>query len=120
MGHTAFEYFQLLDGLGKVESLCVWCNTLFVATTDGTLSIYNIRYDKKANKEKFTCALDSQKKQFSKKPITQMCSVPELGMLICLTDGFIKVYTLGMLSEIDTLKNLMVRGILDEFDFTNS
>nr|CAG4715111.1 unnamed protein product [Naegleria fowleri] len=106
MGHTAFEYFQLLDGLNKVESLCVMGNTLFVATTDGTLSLYNLQYDKKAgSKERFTCTSFSKKTQFSRKPITQMCSVPELGILICLTDGFIKLYTLSMLREIDTLKN---------------
>jgi len=110
MGHTAFEYFQLLDGLNKIESLCVMGNTLFVATTDGTLSLYNVQYDKKANnKERFACTLYSQKKQFSKKPITQMCSVPELGILICLSDGFIKLYTLSMLREIETLKNQKVR-----------
>ncbi|KAL9656228.1 hypothetical protein ABK040_007843 [Willaertia magna] len=105
-GHTAFEYYSIIDNLNKIESLCVMGNTLFVATIDGTLSLFTVIYDKKAMKDnKFQCTLFSQKKQFSKKPITQMCTVPELGILICLTEGFIKLYTLGNLREIDIVKN---------------
>ena len=106
MGHTAFEYFQLLDGLGKVESLCTYLNTLFVATNDCSLSRYIIMYS--SDKKKFSCSLYNQKKQFTKKPVTRMCSVSELGMLICLTDGCIKLFTLSMMREIDTIKNSQV------------
>lgn len=110
MGYTAFELHSVIENIPlKIESIAVWGDTLFVGTDSGVLLVYNITYTsirESANpKKRFTYALTSSRKDFSKKAINQLCTVPELGILVSLSDGQIRLHTLSMLREIDVLKN---------------
>jgi tetratricopeptide (TPR) repeat protein len=125
MGHIAFELFTLIENIPlKIESLAVWGDTLFVGTSEGSLLIYNIIYSSgsdsgsfKDNKRQFTYTLSSSRKDFAKKPITQLCTVPELGILVSLSDGQIRLHTLSMIREIDTLKNAKGQNMKGIDDF---
>ena len=110
MGHTAFELHSVIENIPvKIESLAVWGDTLFVGTSEGVLLIYNITYtpakQDSSKKNRFSYVLSSSKKDFGKKGVTQLCTIPELGVLVSLSDGSIRLHTLSMLREIDTLKN---------------
>jgi hypothetical protein len=117
MGHTAFELHSVIENIPvKIESLAVWQDCLYVGTTEGVLLIYNISYlpAKQAEnpKKRFNYSLVRTQKDFvGKKPITQLCALPELGQLVSLSDGYIRLHTLGVLREVDTLKNTKGQNI---------
>ncbi|KAL0481518.1 vacuolar protein sorting protein VPS39 [Acrasis kona] len=110
MGHIAFELHTIIDNIPnvKIESVAVWNDTLFIGCQDGSLLTYKVTYlpnSKDGSAKRFNCDLLTVKKDFSKKSVIQLCTVPELGLLISLSDGLVRLHVLTSLREVTTLSN---------------
>jgi hypothetical protein len=150
MGYTAFELHSVIENIPvKIESFTVYNNSLFVGTADGVLLVYTISYsplstttatvtststtsgnsknnnsqqNQQQQQKRFTATLAHSKKDFGKSAITQLCTIPELGILVSLSDGLIRLHTLlsstsAILREIDTLKNAKGQSVKGIYEF---
>ncbi|CAG5133152.1 unnamed protein product, partial [Candidula unifasciata] len=73
-------------------------STLLVGTNKGVLLQYKVSRSKTKGDAKFEVLLERSNKSFSKKPITQLAAVPELFILISLSDNVISVHDLTTFS----------------------
>lgn len=93
--HDAFEADPILDKLPLgIESIACYENVLLVGTKQGHLLQYKITRNPLTDPKKYHTDLERSNKSFSKKPITQIVAVPELFILISLTDNIISVHDL--------------------------
>ncbi|KAI0244753.1 Vacuolar morphogenesis protein 6 [Massospora cicadina] len=103
--YKAFESALLLEKLPvKVESLAHHRQTLYVGTATGVLLVYRISAVQRDDSvisyldefgEGYTIELSRSVKGFSKRAIEQLEVVPELGLLLALTDGQVNAYELS-------------------------
>ncbi|KAK7506799.1 hypothetical protein BaRGS_00001650, partial [Batillaria attramentaria] len=93
--HDAFEADPILDKLPLgIESIACYDNILLVGTKQGHLLQYKITRNPPGEPKKYHTDLERSNKSFSKKPITQVVAVPELFILISLSDNVISVHDL--------------------------
>jgi hypothetical protein len=93
--HDAFEAAPILERLPlNIESIACFDSTLLVGTNKGVLLQYKVLKTKGKGEAKFEVQLERSNKSFSKKPITQLAAVPELYILISLSDNVISVHDL--------------------------
>ncbi|XP_055878560.1 vam6/Vps39-like protein [Biomphalaria glabrata] len=104
MPHNAYEAIPILEKLPlTIESIACYESTLLVGTKQGVLLLYKVIKQKSrgTNGEvKFDVTLDRSNKSFAKKPITQLAAVPELFLLISLSDNVISVHDLTNFQQI--------------------
>lgn len=98
-----FDYY-LIHHLG---------DKLLVGTQEGALLVFEISYHNQNEKRKFNCDLnlDQTKKTFSKRAITQLCVIPDLNVLLSISDGYCKMHALGTFKEIMVFKNKKVLNL---------
>ncbi|XP_053393314.1 vam6/Vps39-like protein [Mercenaria mercenaria] len=102
--HDAFEAGSILEKLPlKIESIACYDDILLVGTKDGPLLQYKVKKYKVSGETKYEVALERSNKTFSKKPIQQLYAVPELFLLISLSDNIVSVHDLATFSLITTL-----------------
>lgn len=102
--HDAFEAGTILEKLPlKIESIACYDDILLVGTKDGPLLQYKVRSYKVSGETKYEVALERSNKTFSKKPIQQLFAVPELFLLISLSDNLVCVHDLKTFGLITTL-----------------
>ncbi|XP_075549963.1 vacuolar protein sorting 39 [Dermacentor variabilis] len=80
----------------KVESVAAHGDKLYLGTKDGNLLVYTVVEKDSADGPKFFVHLGFSNKVFAKKPITQLCVIPELNLLISLSDGSLSVHHLSL------------------------
>lgn len=91
--HDAFEYAAILERLPLIiESIATYDNHLLVGTRPGHLLVYSIKDG--TGDARFEVQLKRSNKLFSKKPIVQLAVVPELNVLISLSDSIVSVHGL--------------------------
>lgn len=91
--HDAFEYASILERLPLIiESIATYDNHLLVGTRPGHLLVYSIKDG--TGDQRFEVQLKRSNKLFSKKPIVQLSVVPELNLLISLSDYVVSVHDL--------------------------
>lgn len=96
--HDAFEASPVFEKLPlHIESIACFESTLLVGTNKGVLLQYKVT---KNGSNKPEVQLERSNKSFAKKPITQMAAIPELFILISLSDNVISVHDLTTLSLI--------------------
>ncbi|KAH9489099.1 Vam6/Vps39-like protein [Bulinus truncatus] len=99
MPHDAYEAVPILDKLPlTIESIACYESTLLVGTKQGVLLLYKVikqRSRGASGETKFDINLDRSNKSFAKKPITQLAAIPELFILISLSDNVISVHDLA-------------------------
>lgn len=102
--YQAFEPALLLDKLPvKVESLAHHRQNLYVGTSSGVLLVYRITQVSEGSLyvdefgEGYGIELVRSVKQFSKRSIEKIEIIPELGLLIALTDNQVNAYDLNSL-----------------------
>ncbi|KAK7104918.1 vam6/Vps39-like protein [Littorina saxatilis] len=102
--HDAFEADPILDKLPLgIESVACYENILLVGTKQGHLLQYKITRNPPSEPKKYHTDLERSNKSFSKKPITQIVAVPELFILISLSDNVISVHDLVTFNSITTV-----------------
>ncbi|XP_076463553.1 vam6/Vps39-like protein [Babylonia areolata] len=102
--HNAFEADPILDKLPLgIESIACYENILLVGTKEGHLLQYKISRNPPSEPKKYHTDLERSNKSFSKKPITQVAAVPELYILISLSDNVISVHDLMTFNLITTV-----------------
>lgn len=102
--HDAFEADPILDKLPLgIESIACYDNILLVGTKQGHLLQYRITRNPPSEAKKYHTDLERSNKSFSKKPITQVAAVPELFILISLSDNVISVHDLVTFNLITTV-----------------
>lgn len=94
--HDAYEAISLLEKLPlKIESITCHDDILLVGTKESHLLQYRIRRKSgAAGESKFDVQLERSNKNFAKKPITQLSAVPQLHILISLSDNIVSVHDL--------------------------
>ncbi|RUS79603.1 hypothetical protein EGW08_012628 [Elysia chlorotica] len=93
--HDAFEPVPILERLPlHIESISSFESTLLLGTREGVLLQYKVQRSKNKGDNKFEVQLERSNKSFAKKPITQLAAVPELYILISLSDNVISVHDL--------------------------
>ncbi|XP_011445059.3 vam6/Vps39-like protein [Magallana gigas] len=91
--HDAYESTTLLEKLPlKIEAIACYDDILLVGTKEGHLLQYKIKRGTGDNK--YDVVLERSNKNFGKKPITQLYAVPELFLLISLTENVLSVHDL--------------------------
>lgn len=104
-GHKPFYFQQVIPsvpGVKAIESLSVWKNTVFIGANDGSLISYNLNYEKPSRTNPSSSlfgASSLNKISLSKKGVTQLCTIPDLSLIISLSDGVIRVHHLLSLKE---------------------
>ncbi|WAR19470.1 VPS39-like protein [Mya arenaria] len=102
--HDAYEAGTILERLPlKIESIACYDEVLLVGTKDGPLLKYTVKKIRIGADVKYEVALEKSYKSFSKKPIQQLCAVPELFLLISLSDSVVSVHDLTSFTPITTL-----------------
>ncbi|XP_014671052.1 PREDICTED: vam6/Vps39-like protein [Priapulus caudatus] len=100
--HDAYEAVAILEKLPlQIESIASYENNLLVGTKQGHLLMYCITPHQ--GDQKFEVRLLRSNKHFSKRPIIQMEVVPELQILISLSDAVISVHDLTVFNLITTI-----------------
>ena len=120
MGHTAFEVHSVIENIPiKIESFAAWGNNLLVGTSDGVLLVYSVSYtplkEAQNTKKLFSATLTNSKKSFAKGAISQLSAIPEIGLLVSLADGCVRLHSLAELSEIAILKNSKGQSLKGRF-----
>uniref|UniRef100_A0A2C9M943 CNH domain-containing protein n=1 Tax=Biomphalaria glabrata TaxID=6526 RepID=A0A2C9M943_BIOGL len=104
MPHNAYEAIPILEKLPlTIESIACYESTLLVGTKQGVLLLYKVIKQKSrgtSGEVKYDVTLDRSNKSFAKKPITQLAAVPELFLLISLSDNVISVHDLTNFQQI--------------------
>ncbi|CAB3386269.1 Hypothetical predicted protein [Cloeon dipterum] len=92
--HEAYNVEWLLKAPTQVQFECVTAfdDTVLVGSKQGHLLVYNV--NPKPGDTKLDVCLLRFNKTFSKKCISQLAAVPELEILISLSDGVISVHTM--------------------------
>ncbi|GFN97687.1 vam6/vps39-like protein [Plakobranchus ocellatus] len=99
--HDAFEPAPILERLPlHIESISSFESTLLLGTREGVLLQYKVQKSKTKGDNKFDVQLERSNKSFAKKPITQLAAVPELFILISLSDNVISVHDLATVTLI--------------------
>lgn len=94
--HDAYEPILILEGLPlQIESLAAYDDNLLVGTKQGHLLMYSITPNSSSD-HKFDVQLIRSNKYFSKKPITQIAVVPDLQVLVGLSDNVVSVHDLAV------------------------
>lgn len=102
--HEAFEAGTILEKLPlKIESIACYDDILLVGTSNGPLLQYRIKQSKLTGETKYDVNLERSNKTFSKKAVQQLFAVPELYLLISLSDNVVSVHDLSSFSLITTL-----------------
>ncbi|KAL4237860.1 Vam6/Vps39-like protein [Mactra antiquata] len=102
--HDAFEAGTILEKLPlKIESIACYDDIVLVGTKDGPLLQYSVKKQRIAGEIKYEVLLKSSNKMFSKKPVQQLFAVPELFLLISLSDYQLSVHDLQTFNLITTL-----------------
>eukprot|EP01134_Creolimax_fragrantissima_P006038 CFRG6038T1 len=102
--HKAFETAVVVDrlptrALGSIESVASHSgNKLLLGTAKGQLLQYSLNAQG-TGKEDLTVRLLDTKRSFAKRAITQLECIPELNLLLSLSDGFVMVHDLHSLAE---------------------
>ncbi|XP_041353642.1 vam6/Vps39-like protein [Gigantopelta aegis] len=93
--HEAYEAAPILEKLPlQIESIACFDDILLVGTKQGHLLQYKIKRSTRVTDKRFDVTLERSNKSFAKKPITQLAAVPELFILISLSDNVISVHDL--------------------------
>ncbi|XP_076345716.1 vam6/Vps39-like protein [Tachypleus tridentatus] len=94
--HDAYEMLPILEKLPlQIEALAAYDEFLLVGTKQGHLLTYKVTSVTSSNSSnKFEVNLLRSNKSFAKKPVTQIAVVPELNILISLSDNIISVHDL--------------------------
>jgi len=97
--HDAFEASPVFEKLPlSIESIACFDQTLLVGTNKGVLLQYKVS---KGSTNKLEVQLERSNKSFAKKPITQLAAIPDLFILISLSDNVISVHDLTSLTLIN-------------------
>lgn len=101
--HDAYEASPILEKLPlKIESISCYDDVLLVGTKEGHLLQYRAKKTR-TGEAKYEVTLERSNKAFSKKPISQLFAVPELFLLISLSDNVVSVHDLTTFGLITTL-----------------
>lgn len=98
--HDAFEPVPILERLPlHIESISSFESNLqesnlLLGTREGVLLQYKVNKSKNRGDNKFEVQVERSNKAFAKKSITQLAAVPELFILISLSDNVISVHDL--------------------------
>ncbi|KAI9596824.1 hypothetical protein BDF19DRAFT_412394 [Syncephalis fuscata] len=91
--HKAYTIHSLLDNLPLTLSGLAFDDTrIYIATSTGTLIVYEIKATSKAANDEFDVLLLESKKKFSSRPIDQIDIVPECNLIISLSDSYINLH----------------------------
>ncbi|KAK6183438.1 hypothetical protein SNE40_010920 [Patella caerulea] len=102
--HEAYEAAPILEKLPlTIESIACYDDILLVGTKQGHLLQYKVKKVKGSGESKFEVNLERSNKAFAKKPITQLEAVPELFILISLSDNVICVHDLMSFDLVTTV-----------------
>ncbi|XP_067131793.1 vam6/Vps39-like protein [Centruroides vittatus] len=92
--HEAYQPIKILKNLPvQIESLAAYEDNLLVATKQGHLLVYKVDMSVNPSKDNYARLVRSSK-GFAKKPITQIEVVPDVQILISLSDNTISVHDL--------------------------
>ncbi|XP_033733768.1 LOW QUALITY PROTEIN: vam6/Vps39-like protein [Pecten maximus] len=92
--HDAYEAIPILEKLPlKIESIECYDDTLLVGTKECHLLQYKVKTHSRYQKAEVK--LERSYKNFARKPILQLAVVPELFLLISLSDNIISVHELS-------------------------
>ncbi|XP_069116961.1 vam6/Vps39-like protein isoform X2 [Argopecten irradians] len=101
--HDAYEAIPILEKLPlKIESIACYDDTLLVGTKECHLLQYKVKRLAGAD-QKAEVKLERSYKNFARKPILQLAVVPELFLLISLSDNIINVHELSTFGQITCL-----------------
>ncbi|KAL5008472.1 hypothetical protein ScPMuIL_014053 [Solemya velum] len=104
MPHDAYEAAPILEKLPlKIESIASFDDILLVGTKEGHLLQYKVKKSRGAAESKFDVSLERSNKSFSKKPITQLAAIPELYILISLSDNVVSVHDLNSFGQMSCI-----------------
>lgn len=93
--HDAYEATPVIEKLPlSIESITTCDDNLLIGTKQGHLLMYSVSPAR--GEEKFEVHLVRSNKYFSKKPILQLVAVPELQILVCLSDGIVTVHDMAV------------------------
>ncbi|XP_067938529.1 vam6/Vps39-like protein [Watersipora subatra] len=93
--HGAYEAGPIIEKLPyPIESISAYDDKLIVGTKNGFALVYHIE-----SKGSSACevSLDHAYKTFSKKPVLQLEAIPELDILVSLSDNAVAIHELGSL-----------------------
>ncbi|XP_072024948.1 vam6/Vps39-like protein [Amphiura filiformis] len=100
--HDAYEAKPILEKLPlAIESIACHGDQLLVGTKPGHLLVYSVTGGH--GSQNFKVDLLKSFKSFSKKPIQQLACVPELQILISLSDNVINVHDLAQFNQITSI-----------------
>eukprot|EP00123_Amoebidium_parasiticum_P004684 comp15977_c0_seq1/m.13392 comp15977_c0_seq1/g.13392 ORF comp15977_c0_seq1/g.13392 comp15977_c0_seq1/m.13392 type:complete len:878 (-) comp15977_c0_seq1:252-2885(-) len=90
--HRAFEVVPIIErpptrAVGDVEALAAHGNLLYVGTSKGHLTVYDVSPGAEPH-------LLETRTNFTRKAITQLEVFPEHNLLLCLSDGYVNVHDL--------------------------
>ncbi|KAI8050490.1 vacuolar sorting protein 39 domain 1-domain-containing protein [Syncephalis plumigaleata] len=90
--HKAFAIHSLLDNLPLTLSGLAFDDTrIYIATSTGTLIVYEIKPTSKANDD-FDVLLLESKKKFSSRPIDQVAIASVDHLIVSLSDGYVNLH----------------------------
>ncbi|XP_022091314.1 vam6/Vps39-like protein [Acanthaster planci] len=100
--HDAYEERPILEKLPlQIESIACHGDQLLVGTKQGHLLVYSVTAG--IGNLSFKVDLLKSFKSFSKRPIQQLACIPELQILISLSDAVINVHDLNHFSQITSI-----------------
>ncbi|XP_077303016.1 vacuolar protein sorting 39 [Arctopsyche grandis] len=94
--HEAFEISSLLKLTEQIESIAAYDDNLLVATRQGHLMMYLVTPNTDSSKYKIQVL--RYHKTFSKKPIQQIDVIPDLSLLLCLSDNILVVHDMNIIN----------------------
>lgn len=80
----------------QIESAAAYDDKVLIGTRQGHLLVYKLVSRGPPDVPKYDVKLCSSNKSFSKKPIVQLCVIPELSLLISLSDNAVTVHHLSL------------------------
>ncbi|XP_064458413.1 vam6/Vps39-like protein [Ornithodoros turicata] len=95
--YDAYTVIPVLKKLPLViESAAAYDDKLLIGTKQGHLLVYKLTAKGGADETKFDVQLCASNKSFAKKPIVQLAAIPELNLLISLSDNTVTVHSLNL------------------------
>lgn len=95
-----YDAYTVIPVLKKIpvviESAAAYDDKLLIGTKQGNLLVYTLSARGTADDLKFDVNLETSNRSFAKKPIVQLEAVPELNLLISLSDNMINVHNLNL------------------------
>uniref|UniRef100_A0A2R5L8B9 Putative vacuolar assembly/sorting n=1 Tax=Ornithodoros turicata TaxID=34597 RepID=A0A2R5L8B9_9ACAR len=93
----AYTVIPVVKGLPLViESAAAYDDKLLIGTKQGHLLVYKLTAIGGAYQTRFDVQLCSSSNSFAKKPIVQLAAIPELNLLISLSDNTVTVHSLNL------------------------